>query len=242
MIELDEGVPEREEHYAEKRVLHYAHDRLVVLWGHDLARHSHDLFDLCLCLVALRDVHIHLVAVEIGIVRRRHTQVKSESLERQDFDPMAHQRHLVKGGLPIEDDVVAVTNVPLNNIAGVKMDICSVLPIGKVYLPAIVPNDILGARPLCRTIPDQLLHNAHILAGNVFRNSQILRNELWHSELVKLENWVRRDDSPRRKVNSLAHEVSSHSSFLSFQAGPDVLEGSASRVPLLGLIWQIVIH
>ena len=46
---------------------------------HDVARHHHDVLHLGARLVALRDVHVHLVAVKVGVVRRRDRQVEAVS-------------------------------------------------------------------------------------------------------------------------------------------------------------------
>lgn len=56
-----------------QRVLHNTHDRLVCRRCDDLARHSHDFRDFRARLDALRQVQVHLVAVEIGVVRTRDT-------------------------------------------------------------------------------------------------------------------------------------------------------------------------
>lgn len=56
-----------------QRVLYNAHDRLVGRRCNDLTRHSHNLGNLSARLDALRQVQVHLVAVEIGVVRTRDT-------------------------------------------------------------------------------------------------------------------------------------------------------------------------
>ena len=59
-------------------------------------------------------MHVHLVAVKVGVVRGRDAQVEAEGREGQDLDLVAHHRHLVQRRLPVEEHQVAVLQVPLN--------------------------------------------------------------------------------------------------------------------------------
>lgn len=54
-------------------VLHNPHDRPVALGGHDIPRDHQQLLNFGLCFEALGDVEIHLVSIEISIVRCSHT-------------------------------------------------------------------------------------------------------------------------------------------------------------------------
>ena len=64
-----------------QRILHNTHAWLVALWRHDLPWNRHDLLDLGLRLERLRHVHVHLVAIEIGVVWRSDGKIKTEGLE-----------------------------------------------------------------------------------------------------------------------------------------------------------------
>ena len=69
--------------------------------------HQHDLFDLRASLVRLRHVHIHLIAVKIGVVGTGHGELKAEGGERHHPAPLPHHRHFMERGRPIEDHHVA---------------------------------------------------------------------------------------------------------------------------------------
>ena len=65
------------------------------LGGDDVARHHHDLLGLGARLGRLRDVHVHLVAVKVGVVGRGDRQVQPERRVGQDADPVALQHHTI---------------------------------------------------------------------------------------------------------------------------------------------------
>ena len=176
LIEFEKGVFFGEERDTKESVLHETHHRLVVFWCDNLERHSHDLLHLGPRLVALRNVHVHLVAVEVGVVGCRYAEVESESLEGQHLDSVAHQRHLVKRGLPVEYDIVIVPQLPLHDVARIQLSISSVLCVGQVNLPAIVTDDVLCSRPFGGAIAHELLHHSHVLAGDVLGDGQIHGN------------------------------------------------------------------
>lgn len=73
LVKLNKSVSLSEQHDSEQGILYNTHDRLVILWGDYLFWDCHDLFDLSFCLVALWDVHIHLITIKISIVRRCNT-------------------------------------------------------------------------------------------------------------------------------------------------------------------------
>ena len=58
-----------------KRVLYYTHDRSVGLWGQDVTMDHHQLLYLGLGLQALRNVHVHLISIEISIVWSSNTVI-----------------------------------------------------------------------------------------------------------------------------------------------------------------------
>ena len=176
LIELEKAIFHGEERDTKESVLHETHHRLVVFWCDDLVGHGHDLLHLGPRLVALRNVHVHLVAVEVGVVGCRYAEVESESLEGQHLDSVAHQRHLVERGLPVEYDIVSVPQLPLHDVTRIQLSISSVPCVGQINLPAIVTNDVLCPRPFGGAIGHELLHHGHVLASDVLRNSQILGN------------------------------------------------------------------
>lgn len=61
-----------------------------------------NVFQLSNCFKRLGDVHVHLVAIKIGIVRSADRKIQPESVKRQDFDSVTHHTHSVQGRLTVE--------------------------------------------------------------------------------------------------------------------------------------------
>jgi len=80
-------------------------------------RDSHDLLDFSLGLIGLRDMHVHLITVEVCIVGGGHREIESESREGEYFHTMTHKRHLMQGRLTVEDNIVIVLEMPLHLVA-----------------------------------------------------------------------------------------------------------------------------
>ena len=111
------GISHCEEIDPEEGILGHTHNRGVPFGGNDLLGHMGDVFEFGCGLVRLRHVHIHLVAIEIGIVGCADGQIESEGVVGQNADSVAHHTHSVKGGLPIEQNVVAILKGSFNNSA-----------------------------------------------------------------------------------------------------------------------------
>ena len=79
------------------------------------------MLQFCSGFIALRDVHVHLVAVEVGIVGGADRQVQSESIVGKDSDPMTHHTHSMEGGLSVEKNVVTILKGSLDD--GTEADI-----------------------------------------------------------------------------------------------------------------------
>ena len=94
--------------------LHNTHARLVRLRRDDLPGSEMDVEDLRPGLHGLRYVQVHLVPVEVGVVGRGVAQVHAEGGPREDLHLVAHHTHLVEGGLTVEHNKVAVSDVTLN--------------------------------------------------------------------------------------------------------------------------------
>ena len=66
-----------------------------------------------------------------------------------------------------------------------------------------------------------------IVWSNNFRKGQVESNAPWHSQLINGNVGVSRDDSTRREVNTLAHEVSTHPPRLALETLPNGKQWSA---------------
>jgi len=89
-----------------QRVLHNTHDGLVGLWSDDLPRSQVNVENFGSSLHGLRHVQVHLVAVEVSVVRRSVTQVHSKCRPRQNLHLVTHHTHFVERGLTVENDLI----------------------------------------------------------------------------------------------------------------------------------------
>lgn len=61
-------------------------------------------------------MHVHLIAIEVGVIGGRDRQIQTESLEIQNTDAVAHHGHFMQGGLSVEDYIVVVLQMPFNRV------------------------------------------------------------------------------------------------------------------------------
>ena len=80
----------------ERDILHDGNDRGRVFGADDLRGHAGQFTQLIFSLFALRDMHVHLVAVVIGIVARRAAHVQPKRVVIHDSDSVRHHAHLVE--------------------------------------------------------------------------------------------------------------------------------------------------
>ena len=126
--------------------------------------------------------------------------------------------------LPVENDIVIILEVPLYLVARLDVLIGAVPQICQVNEMIVRPDDVAGAGPGVRPVFNQLPHIVDVLAGDSLWNSESERHLYGHSELVESENRVRRDHRTGGEVNSLPHQISSETTFLTSEASSDRLE------------------
>lgn len=68
-------------------------------------------------------------------------EIEAKGRIRHDLDAMAHHRHLVERRLAIEDDDVAVLEVPLDAVAVLEVHVAGRLE-AQVEARAVVANDV----------------------------------------------------------------------------------------------------
>ena len=91
-----------------------ADDGAAEPWREDVLLDSHQDLGLGPRLLGLRDVKVHLVPVEVGVVGWADRRVQPEGLVGHDDHLMGHDRHPVKRGLPVEEDYVPVHQLPVD--------------------------------------------------------------------------------------------------------------------------------
>jgi len=76
----------------------------------------------------------------------------------------------------------------------------------------------------------------------MFGDGQVLGDTFWNTKLVKLKDGIRSNYCTGRKINTLSHEVSSDSTFFSFEPRPDVLDATAILKFSFRYIWLTIVH
>lgn len=135
-------------------------------------------------------LQVHLVSVEIGVVRRRatreeranrivslslrvcerqsearrdvHGKIEPEGRVRHDLDPMAHHRHLVQRRLPVEQHKVTVLEVPLDDPAVLERD-GPLLVVPQVDPLSSVADDVPRSGVVVRSLVDEFLEVLNVV-------------------------------------------------------------------------------
>lgn len=66
-------------------------------------------------------MHVHLISVEVCIVRSGHREIQPESREGENFHTMTHEGHLMEGRLTVEYHIVIVLQMSLHLVAGLDV-------------------------------------------------------------------------------------------------------------------------
>ena len=224
----------REEHLAERRderardlVVDGADDGAAEARREDVLLHAHEDLGLRARLLALQHVHVHLVAVEVRVVRRAHAEVDAERLPRHDLHLVRHHRHAVERRLPVEQHDVAVHEVALDDEAGLEplrdflgvevrdLEAAAVRAEHVVHAGAVLAaRVVLGVRPA----RGQLLDLFIIVRRDLHGHGELARRVDGNADVVDRDVRVGRDDRARAEVDALAREVRAEAAFLALEA------------------------
>ena len=91
---VEEGVLARKQIRGGDEVLNGGDDGITVAWGDEVVLDAHKLESFGAGFLGLRDVKIHLIAVEVGIVGAADTLIESEGAPWSYFDSVTHNREL----------------------------------------------------------------------------------------------------------------------------------------------------
>ena len=135
----------------------------------------------------LRQVQVHLVAVEVSVVGGADALVEPEGPVFEDLRPVRHDREPVQRRLPVEQDDVAVDHVTLDNVAEpqVLRDLLPVAVLQKLLHLDPGALDEVGARVDVRAVDDQLPEVVDVGFGHALRVGQDLGDENRNSDLSK---------------------------------------------------------
>src|SRR4029077_19485059 len=171
-----DGLLASEEVGAREKVPDRAYDGAAVPWREYLVLDAHEHHRLGPRLLALRDVEVHLVAVEVSVVGRADRRVEPERPIGKHADAVRHDRHPVEGRLPVEEDNVAVHEVPLHDVTGGE-GVGKGLPVaGEIEpdLDAVRTDDVVRARVLEGPGHDELLQRLDVPAGDLVWDGELL--------------------------------------------------------------------
>ena len=99
-------------------VMDTADDRAAETRGEDVLLHGNE--DGCLGpgLFGLRHVHVHLIAIEVGVVGRADGRVEPERPAFHHLDAVGHDAHPVQRGLTVEEHHIVVAELAFDRVAG----------------------------------------------------------------------------------------------------------------------------
>jgi hypothetical protein len=83
--------------------------------------HGHELRGFCPGFFCLRDVEVHFVAVKVGVVGFADALVEAEGAVGTDFYAVREDGESVEGGLTVEEDNVAISDVAVDDVADSKV-------------------------------------------------------------------------------------------------------------------------
>ena len=108
-----------------------------------MVRHGCQVLQLRLGLLVLRHVHVHFIAVKIGIVRLGVADIHAERVAlAHDARDVTHHAHAMQRGLAVEKHAVAVHHVAVHDVAVVKHDVIAVGVSQRNVLTAFALQDL----------------------------------------------------------------------------------------------------
>ena len=143
----------------QEAVLHDAHDGSIRLWRDYLARDHHDGRHICHCRRRLWHVEIHLVSVEIRVVRIGAAQIQPERVSTHQLDAVAHHSDFVKRWLAIEYDYVVILQKTLDYPPVLQTYLVAVLAVCQIDRHPIRGDHIFGAHDIKGLVDDALVRS-----------------------------------------------------------------------------------
>ncbi|KAH3669375.1 hypothetical protein OGAPHI_001496 [Ogataea philodendri] len=159
--------------------------------------HTHQVHGLCTGLLCLWNVQVHLVSIEIGVVRSTNTLVQTERSPWPDLGEMAHDRQTVQRRLSVEQNDVSVLDVSLHNVSNRQLfGQLVTVTITQVSLNVLVfLHQIVGTRMNIRSVDHQFLQLGLVVPRHLLRIRQHFGDSVWNSHLVDPQVGIGRDHS-----------------------------------------------
>eukprot|EP00964_Phaeocystis_antarctica_P063854 scaffold38351_cov63-Phaeocystis_antarctica.AAC.18 len=212
LVTREEDVLASDQVACRDEVLRRRDDHLAVTRRHEVIVHAQQVTRLGPCLLRLRQVQVHLVAVEVRVVRCADALVEAQRAPLKDASAVRHDREPMQRRLPVEEHHVFVVHVPLDHVANLELrgDAPTVSELDTL--------DVVGAGPDVRPVEDEAPQLREVLTEDALRVGEHACNVHGHSELIDLEVGIWRDHSTPREVDPLAAQVAAEAALLALES------------------------
>jgi hypothetical protein len=209
-----------------EEILRRGDENLSVFRRAQVVVHRHELHRLRPRLLRLRAVDVHLVPVEVRVVRRAHALVEPQRAPRHHPRPVRHDAHLVQARLSVEEQHVAVLEVALDDVPELEFARDpSPVAVLQVLRPAGLEPHEVRARVAVHAVSDALAHGLDVVPGDHLGVRHHLRDVERHPHLVDPEVRIRGDHRPPAEVHALAAQVPAEPALLPLQPLHEPAEG-----------------
>ncbi|KAH3683660.1 hypothetical protein WICPIJ_005344 [Wickerhamomyces pijperi] len=123
-----------------------------------------------------------------------------------------------------------------------KNNVTSTLVVSQVNTVTGITNNVLGTWMLIWTITDKLCQLLDVEWSDCFWVCQGTGNTLWNTDLIQLQVRITGNNSTSREINTLPHQVTSDTTFLTLKTSTDGLDWTTRLLQGLRLTGNIVIH
>ncbi len=182
-------------------------------------------------------MQVHLIAVEVGVVRRTDAQVEPEGASVHDPDAVPHHGHPVQRRLPVEQDHVPVDQLPLDDVVDLESLRHGLgVGLGDPDPPAVVADDVVGAGDVrgllggLGSAGDQLAHLLDVVLVHVHGHGELPGRDLRNTHFVDGEQGIGRDDGTGAEVDTLTGQVGPEASLLTLEPLREGLQGTPGPV------------
>ena len=187
-----------------EKILRRGDQNLAILGRAQVAVDAHEVDRLRPRLLRLRAVNVHLVAVKVRVVRGAHALVETKRSPRHDPSSVRHDGHLVQRGLAVEQQHVAVVQVPLNHVTVLELaGDAPAVAVLEVLGPAGFESHKVCPGVLVHPVANALANHLDVVSGHNLRVGHHLRDVHRHPDLVDAQVGIGRDDRAAAKVDAL---------------------------------------
>lgn len=149
--------------------------------------------------------------------------------------------HFMQTWLTVEEYEIAIFEMSFHNPAVLQERVCPFV-VSQVYPVSRVSRDKSGAWVFVRTVSHKLLKVGDVVWGDSFGIGQVSRYTVRYADLVEIQIGVTGNDGTSGEIDTLAHQISSQSSFFTLESRSDRLDRPSTLLQRLGLTRQIVVH